>query len=185
MGGSHTQDVVIVTYGRAPDGMAPAADSTRTGGPDAVTGGRRSLMPGAIGEANRPGDTATGEVPPSAAETRDAEVRRHEAAHMAVLGGLAGGPVVYKTVRDAHGRSQAVGAELKVDLAEVPGNPRETLRKARRIQMAATAPGSPSAADTRVAAEARRLAQAAAREIEAGYRPSAGTRPGELVDELV
>ena len=194
--GSRTRDVVVVTYGQRPEGANPSAAGTSGDiGPTTAAAPQARVTAG--GRATSDGRAGPAEASPAAA--RDAEVRRHEAAHMAVLGGLAGGPVIYDTIRDSQGQTQAVGAKLKVDLAEVPGNPRETLRRARRVQMAATAPGSPSAADTRVAAEARRLAQTAAREIQAAYGSAHGargssdgtaaiaheSRPGELVNELV
>jgi hypothetical protein len=58
-----------------------------------------------------------------------------------------------------------VGGHVSVDLEPVPGNPEATLRKARALQRAAFAPGQPSSADMRVAAEAYRLEQEAQQEI--------------------
>lgn len=88
---------------------------------------------------------------------RDREVRGHERDHLVTLGGYVASAVSYTTRTGADGESVAVGGRIAVDLTEVPGNPRATLRKARTIYAAATAPGDPSAADLRVASEAYRL----------------------------
>lgn len=152
--GRSGEQVVIVEYGSAPKG-------------------HRGLGGGEVRKVAGEAD-----VGPSAADRRDAEVRRHEAAHMAALGGLAGSAVLYDEARAGDGGAYASGARIKVDLAEVPGNPRETLRRARQIQRAAMAPGSPSPADSRVAAEARRLARSAQREIAVEFNAPAGTELG-------
>jgi hypothetical protein len=53
-----------------------------------------------------------------------------------------------------------------VDLEPVPGNPEETIRKARQVRRAALAPGDPSAADMKMAARAYRVEQDAKQELE-------------------
>ncbi|OQY31611.1 MAG: hypothetical protein B6241_13615, partial [Spirochaetaceae bacterium 4572_59] len=60
------------------------------------------------------------------------------------------------TRRGPYGSNYAVGGSIKVDMAPVPGSPRATLDKAQAVLRAAFAPGNPSAADMRVAAEAYR-----------------------------
>jgi hypothetical protein len=52
-----------------------------------------------------------------------------------------------------------------VDMSPVPGNPRATLNKAQAVLRAADAPGDPSAADMRVAAEAYRMVRDARENI--------------------
>jgi len=96
---------------------------------------------------------------------RDREVRGHERDHLLTLGGYAASTVSYTTRTGPGGESVAVGGRVAVDLAEVPGDPRATLQKARTIYAAATAPGDPSAADLRVAAEAYRLMRKADDEL--------------------
>jgi len=96
---------------------------------------------------------------------RDREVRGHENAHLSALGPYAASGVLYTTVKGAEGESIAVGGRIAVDLAEVPGDPAATLRKARVVFNAAGAPGDPSAADLRVAARAYRLMQKAQAEL--------------------
>ena len=104
------------------------------------------------------------------ARLRDQEVRLHEKAHLAALGGYATTPAMYTTARGPNGETVAVGGAVGVDLSPVPGDPRATLRKARVILNAARAPGDPSAADMRVAAEAYRLAQSAQDDLNEAKR---------------
>jgi hypothetical protein len=92
---------------------------------------------------------------------RDRHVRGHENAHLSALGPYAASGILYSTVNGAEGEAIAVGGRIAVDLAEVPGDPEATLRKARTVLNAAQAPGDPSAADMRVAARAYRLMQEA------------------------
>jgi hypothetical protein len=92
-------------------------------------------------------------------------VKAHEKTHLAVLGPAAAGPIQYSYVVGPGGERYAVGGSIKVDLKPVPGNPEETIRKARRIRMASYAVNSPSGADMRVAAEAYRIEIQAKREL--------------------
>jgi hypothetical protein len=93
------------------------------------------------------------------ARHRDGEVRHHERSHARTLGPYATTPIMYETARGPEGEVVATGGRIGVDLEPVPGDPAATLRKARVVLNAAYAPGSPSSADMRVAAEAYRLAQ--------------------------
>ena len=86
----------------------------------------------------------------------DREVRSHEQAHAAVGGQYAGSPT-YSFVRGPDGLSYAVGGEVAIDTAPVPGDPEATLRKAQVIRAAASAPSEPSSQDMRVAAQAATL----------------------------
>lgn len=87
--------------------------------------------------------------------TRDAEVRSHEAAHMAAGGGLTSGmSLSYQLGPD--GKRYAVGGEVSIDAS--PGKtPEETVLKAQRIRAAALAPAEPSAQDRSVAARAGQM----------------------------
>jgi len=93
----------------------------------------------------------------------DAEVRAHEHAHTAALGG---GMVIYDTVVGPDGGTYAVGGGVPVSLSPVPGDPEATVRKAKILIQAAYAAGQPSAADMRVAAEAYQLERQAQQEID-------------------
>jgi len=116
---------------------------------------------------------------------RDAEVRRHEAAHAAAGGQYAGSPTFsYQTGPD--GRRYAVGGSVSIDTAPVKGDPEATIRKAQQIKAAATAPAEPSSQDRRVAAQAEALAQQARAELaaegreerEAGQAEASGAAAG-------
>jgi hypothetical protein len=102
------------------------------------------------------------------ARLRDDEVRHHERSHARTLGPYATTPIMYDTARGPDGEVVATGGKIGVDLDPVPGDPRATLQKARVVLNAAHAPGSPSAADMRVAAEAYRVVQQAQDEISSG-----------------
>jgi hypothetical protein len=101
----------------------------------------------------------------SAAE-RDAEVRAHERAHLYALGGAAATGIKLETRRGPDGQRFVVGGSIKADLSPVPGDPQATLDKAQQVIRAAYAPGNPSAADMRVAADAYRMAQDAKRDLK-------------------
>ena len=112
---------------------------------------------------------------------RDREVRGHERKHLEALGGAAAGPIIYDTAAGPGGETIAVGGRIAVDLSEVPGDPAATLRKANAVIAAARAPGDPSAADLRVAADAERLARQAREELReetGGVTPPLPGPPG-------
>jgi hypothetical protein len=94
----------------------------------------------------------------------ESRVRSHENIHASILGS-AGGPVMYRYSRGPDGRMYAAGGSVKVDLSPVPGDPEATVRKARKVRLAAMGPLSPSGADIRVAAKAYRMEMAAKREL--------------------
>ncbi len=97
---------------------------------------------------------------------RDRSIRQHEKTHLSALGPYAASGILYKTATGADGETLAVGGRIAVDLAEVPGDPEATVRKARVVLNAANAPGDPSAADQRVAARAYRLMQSAKADLQ-------------------
>jgi hypothetical protein len=93
---------------------------------------------------------------------RDAEVRAHEQAHASVGADLAGAPS-YEFELGPDGKQYAVGGEVNIDLAVVPGDPQATIVKMQKVKAAALAPAEPSAADRSVATEAaKRILQAQA-----------------------
>lgn len=152
--------VVIRTGTEGPGSHAPNATDAPT--PADAAGGPRS-------QDRSPGIDIAGTdyrlTLSDEALQRDQAVRTHEGAHMAALGGYATTGIIYDTRTGPGGKTVAVGGRIGVDLSEVPGDPRATLRKARTIYAAATAPGDPSAADMRVAAEAYRLMRDARSEL--------------------
>lgn len=149
---------------RQSDGSAgeTAADQPATGAPQVARGGRPEGIP-------VPGTSymlTAGED----ADRLDRSVRAHERLHQAALGPYAESAVLLATRRGPDGRSYAVGGRIGADLSPVPDDPRATLRKANAVRRAALAPGSPSAADMRVAAEAYRLAQDAKEDLRSRGR---------------
>jgi len=90
-------------------------------------------------------------------KARDAEVRNHEAAHLAAAGQHAqGGPkYVYQTGPD--GRQYAIGGSVSIDVSPVSGDPQATLQKAQQVRSAALAPAEPSGQDQKVAAAASQM----------------------------
>lgn len=113
----------------------------------------------------------TGEMTPEEKEMieklrqRDAQVRRHEQAHLVAAGQHAMGGAQYTYQVGPDGRRYAVGGEVQVDVAPVEGDPEATLRKAQQLQRAALAPMDPSAADRNVASVAAQMAQEARQDI--------------------
>ena len=83
-------------------------------------------------------------------QSRDQEVRIHEAAHQA--GGLAGA-ASYSYQQGSDGKMYAIGGEVSIDTSE-GSTPEETIQKATQIQAAALAPADPSSQDMKVAANA-------------------------------
>lgn len=137
----------------------------------------------------------TGEMTPEEKEMidklrqRDAQVRRHEQAHLVAAGQHAMGGAQYTYQVGPDGRRYAVGGEVQVDVSPVEGDPEATLRKAQQLQRAALAPMDPSAADRNVAAVAAQMAQEARQDIseeaqEAMRERSEGTEKGDEADSL-
>lgn len=94
---------------------------------------------------------------------RDAEVRTHEAAHMAAGGSHVRGGATYTYQTGPDGKSYAIGGEVGIDVSTVPNNPEATIQKMQQIRAAALAPSEPSGADRAVASKAAQL-EAQARE---------------------
>ena len=127
---------------------------------------------------------------------RDAEVRRHEAAHKAAAGSHASGGPSFEFQAGPDGRRYAVGGEVQIDTSPVSGNPRATIAKLQQIRRAALAPANPSAQDRSVAAQAAQAEREARAEFaqrrtddsttsesagpSARYGPS--RPPGQLID---
>lgn len=104
---------------------------------------------------------------------RDAQVRRHEQAHLIAAGQHAIGGAQYTYQIGPDGQRYAIGGEVQIDMAPVEGDPEATLQKAQQLQQAALAPTDPSDADRAVAGAAARMAQEARREIVEEQREEA------------
>jgi hypothetical protein len=95
---------------------------------------------------------------------RDAEVKKHEQAHLAVAGQYARGGASFEYEVGPNGKRYAVGGEVQIDISQ-GRTPEETLQKALIVRQAALAPAEPSNQDRQVAAKAASMAQSARREI--------------------
>ena len=98
-------------------------------------------------------------------QSRDREVRAHEAAHVAAGGRYVTGGPSFTYQRGPNGRFYAIGGEVNIDVSAIPSNPQATLEKAETVRRAALAPAQPSPQDLRVAANATRLASRARLDI--------------------
>jgi hypothetical protein len=119
---------------------------------------------------------------------RDKEVRAHERAHDSAGGSYTGSPS-YVLQRGPDGKSYAIGGEVSVDMASIPGDPKATIQKMQRVRAAALAPASPSVQDQKVAASAQRIIaqmqMQVLNESKEGFR--AGTtsvNPSEYFDNI-
>ncbi|HPO14789.1 MAG TPA: putative metalloprotease CJM1_0395 family protein [Candidatus Hydrogenedentes bacterium] len=108
---------------------------------------------------------------------RDAEVRRHEQAHLSAAGRYARGGAHYTYTRGPDGRLYATGGEVSLDVSPTR-TPQGTITKAGVLKAAALAPAKPSAQDRAVAAAAGRMESEARAEL-AKLRIEESQRQGE------
>ena len=101
----------------------------------------------------------------SGLKQRDAEVRAHEAAHLAAAGSIAKGGASFNYQQGPDGIQYAIGGEVSIDTSAIAGDPAATLRKADTIRRAALAPAQPSGPDMQAAASATALAAQAQAEL--------------------
>lgn len=95
---------------------------------------------------------------------RDAEVRRHEQAHLAAAGQYARGGTSFTYERGPDGASYAVAGKVGIDLSKEQ-RPEATIRKMQTVRRAALAPMSPSATDRSIAARASTMESQARQEL--------------------
>lgn len=84
----------------------------------------------------------------------DAEVRRHEQAHLSAGGSLVRGGATFQYQRGPDGQQYAVGGEVNIDTSPEKGDPEATIQKMQQVKRAALAPAEPSAQDRSVASRA-------------------------------
>lgn len=108
-------------------------------------------------------------------QKRDAEVKAHEAAHLAAAGGLARGGASYEYQEGPDGNSYAVGGEVSIDTSPVKDDPEATIAKAQKIRNAALAPASPSSQDYKVASAASQMESQATQELAKSQQNSQDT----------
>lgn len=199
---------------RAGSGAAPSAERATPGRPatddavfsaEALTLSRGGMVTGqGPDETSESADPAEGEKPAGAAEslteeerqqvdklkTRDAEVRAHEAAHMAAGGSHVRGGATYTYQQGPDGKQYAIGGEVGIDVSSISGNPQATIQKMQQVRAAALAPAEPSGADRAVAAAAsqvevqarEQLADKNAERVTSAYSAGQDAGRGELVD---
>jgi hypothetical protein len=157
------EPVIIIHKGTSrPDGIEGiTAGNEGVGGAQAPAARDRSGIP-------VPGTDYQLVTDPDAVR-RGQSVEAHEQNHRLALGPYAASGISYTTRRGPDGERVATGGSIKADLSPVPGNPQATLRKANAVRRAALAPGDPSSADMRVAADAYRLAQQAREDLNARH----------------
>lgn len=98
-------------------------------------------------------------------KARDAEVRAHEAAHLAAAGQYAQGGASYTYQTGPDGKKYAIGGEVSIDAGAVANDPQATIQKAKQVRAAALAPASPSSQDQKVAAAASQMMSQAQMEL--------------------
>ena len=153
----------------------------RTGGAGRpVRGGYAQARVGVKGE-HHAGDSlnlspeASAEV--AKLKARDAAVRAHEEAHIAAGSGVVKGGASFNYQEGPDGQSYAIGGEVAVDTAPIPGNPMATIAKANAIRAAALAPADPSPQDLSVANQAVIMAADAAFELSRDEPTNGAVRP--------
>jgi len=97
---------------------------------------------------------------------RDAEVRRHEQAHVAAGGSYVLGGPSYSFQTGPDGQQYAIGGSVQIDLTPVPNDPLATIQKAQIVRRAALAPADPSSQDRAVAAAAVQMEADARQQLQ-------------------
>jgi hypothetical protein len=100
-------------------------------------------------------------------KSRDADVRAHEAAHVAAGGAYIKGGVSFSYQKGPDGVMYAVGGEVSIDTSPVRNDPRATIAKMETVKAAALAPADPSGADRSVAAAAEQAEAQAQQQLSA------------------
>jgi hypothetical protein len=193
MGVGKRLDTAVLNAVDGPSSTAQGADPSRFAGTSAATAGTPkgtapAKAPVGNGQTGATGDTL--KLSPEALaqvaklKARDAEVRAHEAAHLAAGGGVTRGGATFSYEHGPDGQSYAVGGEVGVDTSPVANNPQATIAKANIIRAAALAPADPSPQDQSVAAAAAVMAANAAAELakaSSGNGTSQGQGAGTAV----
>lgn len=158
----------------APRFPAPLRSTIITTGNSVQTDGRTASSPTATTpDTNNLSDEQRRQI--GQLQSRDREVRAHEAAHIAAGGELIRGSARFSYQQGPDGQRYAIGGEVSIDTSPVKDDPEATLQKAQKVQAAALAPAQPSTADRAVAASASQMATTARATISAQ-----NTEPGSM-----
>ncbi len=115
-------------------------------------------------------------------QTRDTQVRAHEAAHLAAGSGVVTGGASFTYQTGPDNRQYAIGGEVPIDASE-GSTPQETVSKMRQVRTAALAPADPSPTDYQVAATATLLEMRALQEIAKAKREEGLVATGKTYAE--
>lgn len=97
-------------------------------------------------------------------QAKDAEVRQHEAAHIAAGGGVVKGGANFTYQKGPDDNLYAIGGEVPIDIAE-EAHPQDTIAKMQIVRSAALAPKDPSSTDYQVASTATMIEMKARLEL--------------------
>lgn len=170
LGSNHTSLRMWAAYSTRSRGELHSKSEPVAPPPTLSSSGLETIAP-PVGGAKIVDVNLTGEMTEEERDTvaklrkRDAQVRRHEQAHLTAAGQHALGGAKYTYQIGPDGVRYAIGGEVQVDLSPVQGDPEATLRKAQQLQQAALAPVDPSGADRNVAMAAAQVAQDARHEM--------------------
>lgn len=177
-GGAPALDPARPSTSNSPE-ASPSDHARPTGGPGSGRPGLGLETVVALQRQDEPGDAtrSDGDDDPLAMsdeekaqldklKQRDAEVRQHEAAHVAA-GGQFAGAASFEYEIGPDGRQYAVAGEVPIDTAAVPDDPEATIDKMETVKAAALAPAEPSGQDRAVAAQAEAKGRAAQAELRA------------------
>jgi len=130
----------------------------------------QSLPQNSAQNAEKNSDAKTKELTPAQQaqitelQTRDTQVRAHEAAHLAAGAGVVTGGANFTYQKGPDNKQYAIGGEVPID-ASGGRTPEETIAKMQRVRTAALAPRDPSATDYQVASTAMMLEMKARLEV--------------------
>jgi len=117
-------------------------------------------------------------------KARDREVRAHEQAHLAAAGNLATSGASFTYQQGPDGQRYAVGGEVGIESAVVPGDPEATAARAQQIRRAALAPANPSAQDRSVAVAATATEQKAQAELAKQVQEERGQSAVSIFNDI-
>ena len=117
-------------------------------------------------------------------KSRDREVRAHEQAHLSAAGNLASSGATFTYQQGPDGQRYAVGGEVGIESARVPGDPEATIQRAQQIRRAALAPANPSAQDRSVAVNASAIALDARAELAKQVQEERGQSAVDAFNEV-
>ncbi len=117
-------------------------------------------------------------------KNRDAHVRAHEQAHLAVAGQYAAGSASFTYQAGPDGVKYAIGGEVPINIS-AESTPEATIQKMEVIKRAALAPADPSSADLQIASAASAKEMQAMQELQSIQREKANAHTPPADSEIV